>query len=119
MALVKLNISGHENKFLAEQGFVFVGPLHVDLADPLLGEKVVSFLSEYVTSEDLVEVCLPGLAALSYYVVVALHGLTGQFPRLVAMVRTPDGEFIPAPPVDMQELRNATARANRRNVVKL
>jgi len=120
MAVVKLNLSGHENAKLAEQGFLFPGALHVDLADPELPNKVNDFLSPLVSSGDTVILALPGLAYLSAIVIATIHGLSGHFPQIQALVRTDEG-FVPNPlgPLGLQDFRNDVARASRAGVVKL
>lgn len=118
MAIVKLNLSGHDNAELTALGYKTY-KMHVDLADPELPGKVAKFLQEQcgVGSSDSVYVALPGLGALAVITMVALHGITGQFASLVAMSRNPDGTFSPVEPIDLQSFRNDLARAKHREGV--
>ena len=114
-----INLSGHQNAYLAELGFEFPGALHVDLADPDLFNKIVAFLQNIgVGSEDVVTVALPGLAPLSMLVVAAIHGLTGTFPVVQTLIRGENG-FVPGPCWNVQDMRNSVARKSRENVVLL
>jgi hypothetical protein len=117
MAVVKLNLSGHDNPALKAQGFNTY-KLQVDLADPNLPNKVVEFLSPLVSSADVVHVALPGLSNLSAIVLAALHGLTGTMPSIQMLIRGDDG-FIPGPLLDLQSFRNDVARTTREGVVVL
>ena len=113
--MIKLNLSGHQNKSLADQGFVMPAILHVDLSDPQLFDKLVDFLRSDcgVESDSVVTVALPGLAPLAVFVVTAIHGLTGHFPTIVPLVCSEEGGFSPVNPVPLQVLRNDVARASR------
>ena len=115
MATVKINLSGHVNEDLAALGFEFHGALHVDLADPMLSVKVAEFLSPLMTSGDSVTLALPGLAPLSAIVLSITHGLTGQFPKMQPLLRTPEGTFVPGAVVDLQDVRNVIARKQHRD----
>ena len=112
--MIRLNFS-HPNPLLTEQGFVN-HQLHVDLADIQLLDKLKTYLLPLVRdgSEDVV-IVPPGLAPLSVLVVVAIHGLTGYFPKTVSMVKGEDG-FTPLPPTDLQEFRNSCCRLARENL---
>jgi hypothetical protein len=115
MAHLKLNLSGHDNPHLNAEGFVFPGALHVNLADPELKTKLITFVVGLgVSSGDSVEVVLPGLAPLASRILVILHGLTGQFPFEVDLLRQEDGSFAPLPADDLQAFRNDVARAQHR-----
>lgn len=107
----KLNFS-HANPLLTEQGFEH-HQLHVDLADPLLLNKIKDYLYPIVGdgSEETV-IVPPGLAPLSVLVVTAIHGLTGYFPKVISMVKKESG-FEPLPAVDLQEYRNSCVRVSR------
>ena len=115
MALVKLNLSGHKNALLEEQGFIFPGSLQVDLADAKLPEKVTEFLRPLVSSEDIVVIAAPGLAPLALIVTAVIHGLTGSFPVIVPPIRGEDG-FKPGAQLSLQEVRNDVARKAREDV---
>jgi hypothetical protein len=119
MAHVKLNMSGHLNQHLDAMGFTNPGALDVNLADPELPEKVVEFIRPLVGSGDVVTVALPGLAPLATLVLVAIHGLSGSFPTMQPLINKGTEGFVPAPPVDLQSLRNKTARTAREGVVSL
>ena len=112
--MIKLNFS-HPNPVLKAQGFKDY-QLHVDLADTQLLHKLKAYLLPVVGdgSEDVV-IVPPGLAPLSVLVVVAIHGLTGYFPKTVSMVKGEDG-FTPLPPTDLQEFRNSCCRLARENL---
>jgi|GEM_PF-4368237 len=109
--MIKLNFS-HPNPVLTADGFVN-HQLHVDLADAELCQKLIAYLASIVGdgSEDVV-IVPPGLAPLSVLVVVAIHGLTGYFPSVVAMTKGEDG-FSPLPAVNLQEFRNSCVRTSR------
>lgn len=119
MALVKLNLSGHANAHLEAAGFVFPGPLHVDVTDAALPAKVAAFLQQYISSGDQVTVALPGMTYLAAIAMTAIHGLSGQFPNVVALVRQDDGSFAPAQPLDLQAFRNDVARPARQDAIIL
>lgn len=122
MAIKKINLSGHENQALQELGYEFKGALHVRLEDPELPGKVTTFLKESfnLNSDDAVEITLPGLAPLAAIVLAAIHGLTGSFPKILSLVRQPDGSFVPAEQLtDLQQIRNETARARRENIIEI
>jgi hypothetical protein len=118
MALVKLNISGHENETLKARGYVTLC-LQVDLSDKELPQKIVSFLSDYITSGDVVTCVLPGLAPLAVISLTAIHGITGSFPSVVTLIRTKNG-FEPGEALNLQDYRNNVARSKgRANVIEL
>ena len=82
---MKINLSGHFNQSLEEVGFSFPGTLQMNMsasyADNL--RNVIAFLvAQGIKSDTVVTVALPGMNALASMVIVALHGLTGQFPKL-------------------------------------
>lgn len=112
--MIKLNFS-HPNLILKAQGFKDY-QLHVDLADTQLLNKLKAYLLPLVGDggED-VTIVPPGLAPLSVLVVVAIHGLTGYFPKTVSMVKGEEG-FTPLEPVDLQEYRNSCCRLARENL---
>lgn len=112
--MIKLNFS-HSNSVLTAQGFTN-HHLHVDLSDPELLTKLRDYLFPLVGDggEDVV-IVPPGLAPLSVLVIVAIHGLTGYFPKVVAMTKGEDG-FTPLPPTDLQEFRNSCCRLARENL---
>jgi hypothetical protein len=119
MALVKINLSGHFNDILEQQGYIFPGTLQVRLEDENLPQKIVEFLSTYITSNDVVECVLPGLAPLVPLVLAAIHGISGSFPSVVLLKRTDEG-FVPGEPLDLQDFRNGVARSKgRANVIEL
>lgn len=119
---VRINLSGHQNDDLAEQGFTFPGTIQIN---PEKGFEenlvaVTSFLKTLgVNSGSNVIVALPGMSLLATMVLVALHGLTGQFPFVAPLVRTAEGKFVCQEQVDLQELRNNVSRANREDVITL
>jgi len=113
MAQVKLNLSGHKNQALEDEGFETI-ILHVDLADENLSTKVAELLSTKVDSSSTVLLALPGLAPLASLVIALLHGLTGSFPFIQTLIRQGDGSFSPGPILDLQEVRNGVARKNFR-----
>ena len=119
MALVKLNLSGHANAQLDDLGYVFPGSLQVDLQDETLPQKIVEFLSKYITSGDVVECTMPGLAPLAVIVLTAIHGITGTFPHVRTLKREDTG-FVPGGVLDLQDFRNNVARSKgRANVITL
>lgn len=119
MALIKLNLSGHANQALDDLGYAFVGSLQVDLADQELPQKIVEFLSQFMTSGDRVQCVLPGLAPLAAITLTAIHGITGTFPITVPMIRGAEG-FTPGEPLDLQDFRNNVARSKgRANIIEL
>jgi len=118
MAIVKLNLSGHANAELDQLGFVFPGVLHVDLADPDLGQKLTDFLAPLMGSGDQVVVALPGLSPLAALVLAIVHGLTGSFTVIQPLIRS-GSEFIPGSQIDLQALRNDVARTARKDVIIL
>ena len=117
---IKINLSGHFNEGLAEEGFTFPGALQVDLADPELVSKVSEWLDQNipVSSEDTVEIALPGLPILRDIVVAWLHGRTGAFPVTRCPRRTDNG-FVFDQRLDLQEIRNEIGRKSREGVVVL
>lgn len=121
MAIVKINLSGHQNQDLADMGFVFPGALHIDLQDDDVAQKVATFVAGLgIGSGDTVTIAAPGLAPLALMVAATIHGLTGTFPFLVMLARQSDGTFAVAQTLDLQELRNVTARGKeRQNIIKL
>lgn len=119
MALIKLNLSGHENETLNAQGYIFPGALQVDLTDRNLPQKIVDFLSDYITSGDVVTCVLPGLAPLAVITLTAIHGITGTFPSCVTLIRGEHG-FEPGEALNLQDFRNNVARSRgRSNVIEL
>lgn len=120
MAIKRINLSGHFNQDLEDQGFTFPGSLNVDLGDPKLNEKVIEWLDQnlQLTDEDLVWIALPGLPRLRDVVIAYVHGRTGQFPITICPRRTDEG-FVFDQVVDMQEIRNQLARRSRHNSVEL
>ena len=116
---IKLNLSGHENEALSKMGFLFPGALHVDLADPELGNKIVNFLKECgLHSGSVVTIAVPGLSPLAVLIVTAIHGMTGTFPSVVPLIRSKEG-FTPGEQVSLQDFRNEIARTSRKNIVEL
>ena len=119
MALVKLNLSGHANAQLEDLGYIFPGSLQVDLSDSELPQKIVDFLSNYITSGDVVQCVLPGLAPLAAITLAAIHGISGSFATIVPMIRGAEG-FTPGEPLNLQDFRNNVARSKgRANVIEL
>lgn len=120
MSIKRINLSGHFNQDLKDQGYSYPGSLNVDLADPQLTQKVIDWLDENLTltDEDSVWIALPGLPRLRDIVLAYIHGKTGHFPSSVCPRRTEDG-FIFDQVVDMQDIRNELARKSRYNSVSL
>jgi len=107
--MIKLNFS-HPNSKL--EGFTN-HQLHVDLSDVELLNKLIDYISPLVgDGSEPITIVPPGLAPLSVLVVVAIHGLTGYFPLVVAMKKSDDG-FFPLPAVNLQEYRNSCVRISR------
>ena len=121
MAIVKINLSGHDNAALNDLGFTFPGALHVDLSQDDCAQKVAQFVMGLgIGSGDTVYLAAPGLAPLALMVAATIHGLCGTFPFIQPLVRQADGTFVPGPVVDLQGLRNDTARGKgRQDVVVL
>jgi hypothetical protein len=116
---LKLNLSGHPNEKLSEMGYLYLGALHVDLADVDLPNKILDWLKPYLDNADTVTICPPGLAPLSLIMVTVIHGATGHFPKLMSLVKTEEG-FVPNENIiDLQNLRNEIARKERKDVVML
>lgn len=112
--MIKLNFS-HPNSILDAQGFVN-HQLHIDLADPELLTKLKDYLFPLVgDGTEEVVIVPPGLAPLSVLVVVAIHGMTGYFPQVIAMTKGENG-FIPLPPTNLQEYRNSCVRLARKGL---
>ena len=120
MVIKKVNLSGHYNEGLAEEGFTFPGALQVDLADSDLEQKVCQWLEDNldVSSSDSIEIAPPGLPRLRDIVIAWCHGKTGHFPTTVCPRKTDEG-FVFDQRVDMQSIRNELARKSREGVVEL
>lgn len=121
---IKLNLSGHFNQSLADLGFNFPGSIQVDPTAPIkdTASKMRDFLVGLgIGSGDHVTVAVPGMSSLAVITVTAIHGLTGQFPTLVALVRQSDGSFVATDNsiLDLQNYRNDSVRINRENVISL
>lgn len=118
MAIVKLNLSGHDNADLSALGYIFPGAIHCDLSQPDVSQKVAAFVSGLnIGSGDTVYLAAPGLAPLALMVAATIHGLCGTFPFIQPLVRQADGTFAPGPVVDLQGLRNDIARSGHRQDV--
>lgn len=119
---IKLNLSGHQNDDLAEKGFVFPGTIQIN-PEKGFDENLISvtnFLkAQGVSSGSTVTVAVPGMSTLTVMVLVALHGLTGQFPFVAPLVRNENGKFVSVEEVDLQLLRNNVSRLTREDVVNL
>ena len=122
MNAMKLNLSGHFNKSLDEQGFEFHGTVQINPEKPF-GENleaVTKYLQSLgVKSDTVVAVAVPGMSVLATMVLVALHGLTGNFPIVAPLVREASGEFVCKEEADLQALRNHVSRNLREKVVTL
>ena len=119
---MKLNLSGHFNQSLEDLGFTFPGTIQMDVTksyeDNLV--SITKFLTNLgVASNTVVTIALPGMSMLASMVIVSLHGLTGQFPNIVTLIRNNEGQFVFGEEVDLQSLRNQICRSNRENVVNL
>jgi hypothetical protein len=115
---VYLNLSGHDNKYLS-LNYIDL-PLHVNLEDVNLHSKLTNLLTQYVSTDSIVTIVLPGLSPLTTLIIAIIHGLTGQFPNIVPMIRQPDGSFKPADnPISLQDLRNNISRTSRQNILVL
>lgn len=116
MAVVKINLSGHQNDDLTAMGFIFPGAIHCDLSQPDVAQKVAAYVASLgIGSGDTVTIATPGLAPLALMVATVIHGLTGQFPIIQPLIRdAATGTFTPGPIVDLQSLRNDVARGKHR-----
>lgn len=103
---VKLNLSGHKNESLDQLGFLDVGAIHVNLADKELPKKVEKFLAEHIESKDTVEIALPGLSMLTALMITSIHGITGQFPVVVTLVRQENKTYAAGESIDLQKVRD-------------
>jgi hypothetical protein len=121
MAIIKINLSGHDNQALTDQGFIFPGALHCNLSDPDVAQKVATWVADIgISSGDTVTIAAPGLAPLALMVAATIHGLTGTFPFIQPLVRDTDGAFVPGPVIDLQGLRNDVVRKlHRQDIVEL
>lgn len=118
----KLNLSGHFNKSLEEQGFEFHGTVQINPEKPFRNnlESVTKYLQSLgVVSDSVITVAVPGMSVLATMVLVALHGLTGNFPIIAPLVREQSGEFVCKEIEDLQTLRNHVSRNLREKVVSL
>lgn len=119
---MRINLSGHKNDSLEELGFEFPGTIQMDM-EKSYQENLVSITRFLVNlglqSNTTVTIALPGMSVLSSMVIVALHGITGQFPNIVTLIRSTDGQFVVGEQVDLQALRNDVCRNNREQIVKL
>ena len=113
---VKLNLSGHKNSDLEALGYSDLA-LHVNLEDADLSQKVAAVLAPLIGSDAVVYIALPGLSPLTAIVLATVHGLTGGFPFVQSLVRTPEGKFVPGPVLDLQSHRNDVTRQNFRQDV--
>lgn len=119
---LKLNLSGHFNKSLAEQGFEFPGIIMIDAEKPYAENlaSVTSFLIKLgVESNTIVECALPGMTTLCSMVMVSIHGLTGQFPLITVTTRNAEGAFEYVETVDATSLRNEISRKMRPGLINL
>jgi len=114
--MVRLNMSSHPNRHLADLGFVDLF-LQVDLADPQLPQKLRDILTNHIGDDSDVVLTPPGLAPLAVLTVTILHGITGSFPRIQTLVRG-DGGFVPGPIWDLNQIRT-DARMQRQGMIAL
>ena len=121
MAILKINLSGHQNEDLTAKGFRFPGSLQVDLSQDDIVDRVVAWLDGNIEvgSGDTVIAALPGLPLLRDVCQAWFHGRTGQFASTVTPIRQPDGTFSFGEPLDLQDLRNRVARSGRPGTVML
>ena len=119
---MKINLSGHKNDSLAELGFEFPGTIQMDM-EKSYQENLVSITKFLVNlglqSNTTVTIALPGMSILASMVIVSLHGITGQFPNIVTLIRNNEGQFVFGEEVDLQTLRNDVCRSNREQVINL
>lgn len=119
---LKLNLSGHFNQSLAEQGFEFPGIIMIDAEKPY-AENLASVTSFLITlgveSNTIVECALPGMTTLCSMVMVSIHGLTGQFPLITVTTRNAEGAFEYVETVDATSLRNEISRKMRPGLINL
>jgi len=120
--MLKINLSGHFNKNLAEKGFTFPGTVQINpeksFQDNL--EAVTKFLQGLgVVSDSNVTIALPGMSVLATMVTVALHGLTGQFPEIAPLFRNENGDFVCVETIDLQTMRNHVCRNLRESIIEL
>ena len=121
MAIRKINLCGHKNEALDALGFETYGPLHVDLGDPDLFDKLVEKVLKDmigIESGDKVILAPPKLTMLSILLLAAINGLTGNWPDIVGLVNTEEG-FVPGQIWKLQELRNKVGRQGREDLVRL
>lgn len=120
MTIRKINLSGHYNEGLSQEGFTFPGALQVDLGDKDLDKKVCDWLDENIEVKggDTIEIAPPGLPRLRDIVICWVHGRTGHFPTTVCPRKTDEG-FVFDQKVDMHHIRNDVARKSREGVVEI
>lgn len=119
---MKLNLSGHKNNSLEELGFEFPGTIQMDMEKSYEENlnSITRFLVNFgLQSNTTVTIALPGMSILASMTIIALHGITGQFPNIVTLIRNNEGQFVFGEEVDLQTLRNQVCRNNRENVVNL
>ena len=121
---IKLNLSGHQNDSLNALGFQFPGTIQVNPTTPIAetAKKLADFLVNLgIGSGDSVHIAVPGMSSLAVISITVIHGLTGQFPILVSLVRQADGSFIATEDssIDLQTFRNEVCRSNRQNLISL
>ena len=120
--MLKLNLSGHFNQSLADNGFEFPGIIMLNPEKPYAEnlDSVTKFLiSLGVESDTIVECALPGMTLLCSMVMVSIHGLTGRFPNIAVTNRTPEGEFVYTETAYASHLRNEISRNQRPNLINL
>ena len=119
---MRINLSGHKNDSLEELGFEFPGTIQLDITKSYQENltSITRFLVNLgLQSNSNITIALPGMSILASMVIVSLHGITGQFPNIVTLIRNSDGQFVVGEQVDLQVLRNDVCRNNREQVVKL
>lgn len=116
---IKINLSGHANQALTDAGYIFPGVLHVDPTNP--GNAVDTLISVFrdlgIGSGTTVHIAVPGMSTLAVLTVSVLHGLTGQLPFVTYLVRNQDGTFGIGGNIDLQSVRNDSARVSRDGVI--
>jgi hypothetical protein len=106
--MIKINF-GHPNDKLKDIGFIDM-PIHADLTQSLdvlskkISDLIVANFPDIVKGGN-VSVTLPGASLLVAACLTAIHGLTGNFPVVVPVLRNADGTFNPVDGVDLQKVR--------------
>jgi len=115
---IAINISGHKlsdiaTKHLKEyaKNIIDIPVPNADLDDlePYVAElmeilKKSKHASKAILTNEYILV-IPGHAAIAYHIAAALHGGSGSFPTFTFTVRTDDGTYDIATPIDLNTIR--------------